>query len=74
MNIIVDETGKCNNLNNILLTDSIEKDIYEKLYYLYEYSDEIIHISSNPIFPSILNYVKTGILTEEEMIQALMYK
>ena len=74
MNIIVDETGKCKKLNNILLANSIEKDIYEKLYYLYEYSDEIIQISSNPIFPSMLNYVKTGILTEEEMMQALTYK
>lgn len=73
MSIIVDETGKYSNLDNILPVASTEKGIYERFYYLYEYSDEIIHITSNPIFPSMLNYVKTGLLTEEEMLQALLY-
>lgn len=74
MSIIVVDTISYDNLNNLTCVNSAEKDIFEKLYYLYEYSDEIIHVTLNPIYPSMLNYVKTGILSEEEMIQALLCK
>ncbi len=56
----------------IFYANDIEGD--SNLYYLYEYSDNIQLITDNPQYPSMLNYVKTGILTEEEMIQALLYK
>lgn len=45
---------------------------YDKYYYLYEYSNQIQLISDNPQYPSMLNYVKTGLLNEEEMIEALL--
>lgn len=54
--------------------DKVDQKDFEEYYYLYEYSDNIQLITDNPLFPSMLNYVKTGILTEEEMIQALLYK
>lgn len=70
--MIIDEMGYlCKGFR-----DTNDKQLYEfkKYYYLYEYSDNIQLITDNPQYPSMLNYVKTGILTEEEMIQALLYK
>lgn len=68
--MIVDETGRYKDFIN----GCENEDEYNKYYYLYEYSDNIQLITDNPQYPSMLNYVKTGILTEEEMIQALLYK
>lgn len=45
-----------------------------KLYFLYEYSDDILFRDGGIQYPSIGNYVETCLLTEEEMMQALMYK
>lgn len=47
--------------------------IFSDYYYLYEYTDEIDVILDNPQYPSMLNYVKTGLLTPEEMVEALTY-
>ena len=47
---------------------------FKRYYHLFEYSDSIRLISDNPQHPSMLNYVKTGLLTEDEMHQALLYK
>lgn len=44
------------------------------LYFLYEYSDTIQLIYENPQYPSMLNYVKTGLLTEEEIVQVLLHE
>ncbi len=41
-------------------------------YFMYEYTDEIEVILDNPLYPSMLNYVKTGLLTKEEMVEALV--
>ncbi len=46
---------------------------FRRYYYLYEYTDEIDVICDNPQYPSILNYVKTGLLTPKEMVEALTY-
>ena len=45
--------------------------VFEKNYYMYEYTDELSVIKDDPQYPSMLNYVKTGLLTKEEMIEAL---
>ncbi len=47
-------------------------DAFNKYYYLYEYSDEIDVIKDDPRYPGMLNYVKTGLMTKEEMIEALL--
>ncbi|MBQ3797423.1 MAG: hypothetical protein II842_14320 [Butyrivibrio sp.] len=44
---------------------------FEKYYYLYEYTDELSVIKDSLQYPSMLNYVKTGLLTKEELIEAL---
>ena len=42
----------------------------KSLYYLYEYTDEdVMPYDDNPAYPHLENYVKTGILTEEELEQ-----
>ena len=48
-------------------------DNFNKYYYMYEYTDDLEVISDNPQYPSMLNYVKTGLLTKEEMIEALKH-
>lgn len=65
------------NINKALNGKAVIRDLNDEeknLYYLYEYSDKIQVITSNPQYPSMLNYIKTGILTEAEMIEALFYK
>lgn len=48
-------------------------DNFNKYYYLYEYTDDIDVIIDTPQYPSMLNYVKSGLLTKEEMIEALKH-
>lgn len=45
-----------------------------KYYYMYEYTDKVKLFADTEQFPTILNYVKTGLLSEDEMIEALLYK
>lgn len=47
---------------------------FNKYYYLYEYTDDLNVIKDDPQYPSMLNYVKTGLLTKEEMIEALVHE
>lgn len=49
------------------------KDVLE-LYRLYDFSDKVYVISDYGDCGSLFNYVKTGILTEQEMVDALLYK
>lgn len=43
----------------------------KSLYYLYEYTDEdVIPDDDNPAYPHLENYVRTGILTEKEFVEA----
>ena len=45
----------------------------QKLYHTYEFSDHIHFVALNDQYGSLFNYVKTGLLTEEEMIEALLH-
>ena len=56
---------------DIILKDFDES--FEKYYYMYEYTDELSVIKDSTQYPSMLNYVKTGLLTKEEMIEALKH-
>ncbi len=44
---------------------------YDKYYYLYEFTDDIIVTAKSRQYPCIQNYVKTGILTPEEVRKAV---
>lgn len=74
--MIIDLTNEsdCISRSVGIILDKDDLKNIEKYYYLYEYSDDITVITDNPQYPNMINYVKTGILTEEEMIQALLYK
>ena len=54
------------------ISDFTEEEL-RKLYYLYEFSDDVFVISEDVInYPTIFNYVKTGILSLEEAMEALL--
>lgn len=45
-----------------------------EIYRLYDFSDKITVVSESNQYGTLLNYVKTGILTMEEMVDALLYQ
>ena len=45
-----------------------------RYYLLYEFTDKMIVISDNLQYPSMFNYIQQGLLTEEELVDALLYK
>lgn len=47
---------------------------YEKYYHLYEYTDELLVVDDVPQYPGLVNYLKTGVLTEDEFITACCIK
>ena len=59
-------------VNNVCSLTNTE--LNKNLYYLYEYTDDINVIVDTSQYPTLLNYVKTGLLTEDEMLEALLYK
>ena len=42
-------------------------------YRMYDFSDKILVISDTDQYGCLLNYVKTGFLTKQEMVDALLY-
>lgn len=60
-------------LNNIDYWSQEEMSEFLKLYLIYEFSDKIILLSDTTQYPSISNYIFTGLLTEELCCEALIY-
>ena len=60
---------------NIIVKKLDEKQMNElmEVYHMYEFTDKIHIVSENLQYPSMLNYVTTGMLTEEELYKALLY-
>lgn len=55
----------------------MENDIEElkQLYYTYEFTDDILFLPSDESnYPDIFNFVKTGLFTIEEALDALLYQ
>ena len=52
----------------------MEMNELKKMHCLYDFSDKIIFVSDSNQYGTLFNYVKTGILTEQEMVNALLYK
>lgn len=48
-----------------------EQEILISLYNMYDFSDRFLLISDNPQYGSLLNYVKTGIMTMEEVFRVV---
>lgn len=49
-----------------------EPDEYIKLYRMYSFSDKIYVLDDGKQFGTLQNFVDTGILTEEEAVEALL--
>lgn len=68
--------GKTNGANIYLANNcaKVDSSTIIQMYYLYEFSNKIKLITESKQFPSLFNYVKTGILTIDEMIDAILYE
>jgi|GEM_PF-2817025 len=56
------------------ILSQIEMDELISLYHLYEFTDKIIFLSEAQCnYPSLMNFVRLGILSEDEMLEALIY-
>lgn len=44
----------------------------EQMYYMYEFSDHIHMLADDTPYSSLINYISSGILTEEEAFMALI--
>ena len=63
--------------SNIKLSKYVSKAVIDKvinLYCMYDFSDKVFVISDTNQYGNIFNYIKTGILTRQEMVDALLYK
>lgn len=58
----------------VLTRSRDEMNSFLEVYRLYDFSDKVIFISDSNQYGTLFNYVKTGILTEQEMVDALLYK
>lgn len=74
--LMVDGTAqdlKTNNKNmDIKLITSEEYAFIKRVYDMYEFSDRISIVSTSSLYPSIFNYLKTGMLTEEEVFETML--
>lgn len=61
-----------NELSKYVSKEFIDKAI--SIYRMYDFSDKVFVISDSVQYGSLFNYVKTGILTKQEMVDALLYK
>lgn len=59
---------------NVVWQQAAEQEIEDmlKLYFLYEFSNRVIALSSRCCFGSLLDFVETGVLTEREALMALL--
>lgn len=72
--IIIDENSNTSFKYKTCMMVSDEKQYHYDVYYrLYEFTDDICVLEENPLYPGLLNYVKTGLLTKEELIDVLEY-
>lgn len=62
-------------INNLKEVYSIDIDELKSIYYLYEFTDDLIFLTEDTSnYPNIFNFVKTGILTEEEAYEGLLHQ
>lgn len=59
-------------LLHVTSIDGLEEVI--RMYKTYEFTDKIIMVSDDNNYPCIYNYVKQKLITEEEMIEAILSK
>lgn len=48
-------------------------DIVMEYHYLYDFSDKVVFMTETSCYGDLFNYVASGILTKQEMVDALLY-
>ena len=66
-----DISKKMDNITYRKLTEEEQEDLIN-LYFLYDFSDKFRFFSSKELYGSILNYIKTGYLTFEEVCTSML--
>lgn len=52
--------------------DAEEVDAIRRIYFTYDFSDHFYILSDSPQYGGLLNYVKTGIMTMEEVFETIL--
>ena len=65
------EDKRLGNIEWHRISESETREILET-YYLYEFSNRIAVVAREQAFGSLLDYVATGLLTEEELVGAIL--
>ena len=60
------------NHKGVARVSKLEMEEILEMYRTYDFSDQLLVVSNSSINGSMYNYVKTGILTKQEMIDALL--
>lgn len=59
--------------DRVCIISTQEAELFRRMYETYEFSDRFVLFSlANTNYGSLMNYVKSGFLTEEELIQAFL--
>jgi len=76
-------------IDDLVIWQSIEKSLTDEyvefiskktmcdivsMYHMYDFSDKVLLVSNITQYGNLFNYVNTGILTKQEMVDALLYK
>lgn len=64
--------GSCDSSFCINRISEAEQESLRNLYHLYDFSDKFRLLAEEPYYGSVMNYVKTGVLTETEAFEALL--
>ena len=56
-----------NSVVKLISPDSMEEIL--QMYFLYEFTDSLLVLSENSVYPGIVNYVSQNIMTEIEVIE-----
>ncbi len=55
-----------------LVKDQLEEII--EIYCMYQFSDKVSVVTNSAQYGNLINYIQTGIITEKEFVDALLYK
>lgn len=70
---ILVECDSCFDIPEIMKISHEVFDYIVNLYNMYEFTNKIIVFSDETMYPSTINYFSQGILSENEIIEALLY-
>ena len=64
----------CLDTNNYTKVSNRQFRYIKEVFNTYEASDKLIYMSNDVIYGTLMNYMKNGLMTEEEMLEALLHK